>query len=85
MEVLRHKLLAQVQAKVLRREWGCAEGWFSAVEARAWATELAVDPCAPNTWYDMRLLAGYVDMRRKGGIVGAALLRLKKLVDCGQL
>ena len=33
----------------------------------------------------MRLLARYVDMRRKGGIVGAALLRLKRLVDCGQL
>ena len=33
----------------------------------------------------MRLLARHVDMRRKGGIVGAALLRLKRLVDCGQL
>ena len=37
MEVLRHKLLAHVQAKVLRREWCSAEGWFSAVEAGAWA------------------------------------------------
>ena len=33
--------LAHVQAKVLRREWGGAEGWFSVVEAGAWATELA--------------------------------------------
>ena len=32
MEVLRHKLLAHVQAKVLRREWCGTEGWFSAVE-----------------------------------------------------
>ena len=41
MEVLLHKLPAHVQAKVLRREWGDAEGWFSAVETGAWATELA--------------------------------------------
>ena len=41
MEVLRHKLLAHVQAMVLQREWCGAEGWFSAVEAGAWATELA--------------------------------------------
>ena len=33
-------VLAHVQAKVLRPEWGGAEGWFSVVEAGAWATEL---------------------------------------------
>ena len=32
--------LAHVQAKVLRREWGGAEGWFSVEETGAWATEL---------------------------------------------
>ena len=32
--------LAHVRAKVLRREWCGAEGWFS---AGAWATELALD------------------------------------------
>ena len=33
--------LAHVQAKVLRREWGVAEGWFSAADAGAWVAELA--------------------------------------------
>ena len=33
--------LAHVQAKVLRREWGVAQGWFSAAEAGAWVAELA--------------------------------------------
>ena len=42
MEMLRHYQLAHVQAKVLRREWGGAEGWFSVEEAGAWATELAL-------------------------------------------
>ena len=41
MDVLRHYLLAHVQPKVLRWGWGGAEGWFSAVEAGAWVTELA--------------------------------------------
>ena len=38
--MLRHYQLAHVQAKVLRREWGGAEGWLSVEEAGAWATEL---------------------------------------------
>ena len=42
VEMLRHYQLAHVQAKVLRREWGSAEGWFSVEEAGAWATELAL-------------------------------------------
>ena len=28
---------------MVRREWGGAEGWFSTVEAGAWATELVSD------------------------------------------
>ena len=56
MEVLRHWLLAHVQAKVLRREWGGAEGWFSVVEAGAWATELAsgrVDRVPALAWWHL--------------------------------